>query len=1040
MTRGLPILLAGFALQGSFAVAADRAERIQFNRDIRPILSAKCFHCHGPDNASREAELRLDERGDAVAERGGYRVIMPGDHAQSELWRRISAQDADERMPPGESGMELTALERHKLRHWIEQGAVYEPHWSFLTPVRPSPPRVSDRRWPRNPIDAFVLARLEQKGIQPAPEAKRTTLLRRVTLDLTGLPPTIAEIDAFLADHSPHAFEAAVDRLMSSPRYGEHIAAPWLDAARYADTNGYFVDNDREMWQWRDWVIQAFNRNMPFDRFTVEQLAGDLLPHADQSQLIATGFNRNHMVTYESGIIDEEYRVEYVADRVDTTATVWLGLTVGCARCHDHKYDPLSQEEYYKLFAYFNNVPEQGNTGRLGNAPPVLRTPSESQQQRLDRLTQAVQRAQAKWNDFAPELDAAQREWEQQALASTPPAPSRGQTLQLALDGADGATAAKATGAITYAPGIVGAAARFDGGSVLEAASVDFDADDAISYGAWVYLTTGSPACVLSQNDDANGLRGFDLMVRKGKAAAHFIHRWSDSAIQVLTRTPMPRNRWRHVMVTYDGSGQAKGVRIYFDGKPQPLQIVHDSLAGTVRMAQPLRIGRRSTSAAFEGMIDDVRVYQRALSPDEVRRLATSQLVRGVLAVPANERQTEVSQKLREHFVDELAPERIRKAKRSLLELQARVKEATAEIPSAMVMQEREKRRPTFILTRGEYDRPGKEVSAGTPRFLPKSASTQPNRLGLAEWIVDPANPLTARVVVNRYWQHFFGAGIVATVEDFGSQGDWPSHPALLDWLATEFVQSGWDVKRLHRLIVTSATYRQSARTTLELRAQDPANRLLARGPRFRLKAETLRDYALATAGLLVDELGGPSVKPYQPAGLWEAVSYNAGQSYQADRGAALYRRSLYTFWKRQSPPANMLAFDSPTRETCTVRRSHTNTPLQALVLMNDPTFVEAARGIAQRLMLEAGPTPTEKIDAVFRLTTARYPTANERAALLEVYHAQREEYRRAPSKAQLLLSVGDSDRDSSHDAVELASWAVVAHVALTIDEAISKN
>jgi mono/diheme cytochrome c family protein len=791
--------LAAITVAPATARAADPA--IDYNRQVRPILSNNCFQCHGPDADQREAGLRLDVRDAALAPAdSGKPAIVPGQPEASGLVRRIFSTKKGTVMPPPSSHKSLTDAEKQLLRDWIARGAPYQTHWSFLPPKRPPLPAVRNGAWVRNPIDRFILARLEAEGLSPSPEADRATLVRRLSLDLTGLPPTGAEVDAFLADGSPDAYGRLVDQLLSSPHFGERLALDWLDAARFADTHGFHIDSGRDMTRWRDWVIDAFNRNLPFDRFTVEQIAGDLLPRATLDQRVASGFNRNHMISFEGGAIPEEYHTAYVVDRVNTTGTVWLGLTVGCAQCHDHKYDPIAQKEFYQLYAFFNNVPELGLDGRKGNAVPMIPAPRPGQVEALNRL---------------------------------------------------------------------------------------------------------------------------DIEVR--------------------------------------------------------------DLVDRIE-----NVGPRNECPSLRGRLDALR-RERA----------------GV----------------RSH------------------------------VPTAMVMQEMPKRRDTFILVRGAYDKPGEKVQPDVPSVLPPLPDDAPrDRLTLARWLVDPAHPMVGRVTVNRFWQTVFGTGIVKTSEDFGSQGEPPSHPELLDWLAVEFTTpgdaraTGWDVKRLVRLIVTSATYCQRSSASPRLVARDPENRLLARGPRVRLPAELLRDQALAVSGLLNPEIGGESVSPYQPPGLWEELMSRSdgknwsAQVYVQSHGKDLYRRTMYTFWKRTSPPPSLATFDAPDRETCTVRRARTNTPLQALVLMNDPTYVEAARNLAGRVMAEAGPAPDARISLAFRLCAARRPTDDETAVLRETFEAELSHFRADRAAAAKLLSVGESPRNPRLDPAEHAAWTTVASVILNLDEVLNKN
>ncbi|HEV7225998.1 MAG TPA: DUF1553 domain-containing protein, partial [Pirellulales bacterium] len=941
--------LASAAIAQAVRGADPPAAAVEYNRDVRPILSDRCFRCHGPDSASRQAELRLDRRESATSEHDGVRAIAPGEPQASELLRRLVADDLDERMPPADSGERLSADQIAVLRRWIEQGAEYQPHWSLIPPQATPPPEVRQRDWPKGEIDRFLLHRLERENLAPSPEAERPVLLRRASLDLTGLPPTLDELDEFLNDPADDAYERAVDRLLASPRYGERMALDWLDLARYADTNGYFSDLERQMWRWRDWVIDAFNRNQPFDEFTVEQLAGDLLPAPAVEQKIATGFNRNHPVTNESGVIDEEYRVEYVADRAETTAAIWLGLTLGCARCHDHKFDPLSQREYYQLFAYFNNVPEQGLVKGVGNPPPAIRLPSPEVERRLAEIERRQAPADAAWKAANDRLQEPFNAWQAGAAKSLPavcPADAAA-WYDFSREGADASgrgRAAQAVDRVRYADGIRGQAALLDNGGHFEFASdLPVDRQTPFTVSVWIKPAAAQSGCIVSKIEPAGELRGLEILWYKRQLRVNLVHRWAESALELMTESSFPPHEWRHVAVTYDGSGEAAGLKIYVDSKLQTVKVERDSLSGAIANGQPWRIGRKDEVNGFDGLIDEVQIVPRAAPAEEISGLYWGQLVDGALAAPPEKRSQRQSQALLEYYLDHAASAEDRGVYQLCEALKRERAEVLAGVPTTMVMQELEKPREAHLLVRGQYDQPGDAVSPGVPQCLPALPAGAPaNRLGLARWLVDPAHPLTARVAVNRLWQQFFGAGLVKTTNDFGSQGEAPSHPELLDWLAVEFVRSGWNVKAMQKRIVTSAAYRQSSRAAAALVERDPENRLLARGARFRLPAELIRDQALAIAGMLTGTVGGPSAKPYQPDGLWEAVSYNGDYSYVQDHGPALYRRGLYTYWKRQSPPPGLLAFDAPTRETCVVRRSRTNTPLQALVLLNDPTYIEA--------------------------------------------------------------------------------------------------
>ncbi|MBI3472433.1 MAG: DUF1553 domain-containing protein [Candidatus Solibacter usitatus] len=1021
---------------------AESTPPVEFNRDIRPILSDKCYTCHGPDPANRKSKLRFDTEAGAKQDLGGRFAIMPGDPSKSEIIRRLTTDNQAMRMPPAYAGAaKLGEREIGLVRRWIEQGARWQKHWSFIPLRRPDLPRVSNAGWPRDGIDYFVLERLEREGLRPSPEAARETLIRRVSLDLNGLPPTPAEIDAFLNDASPNAYEKVVDRLLASPRYGERMAARWLDAARYADTNGYQTDAERFMWRWRDWVIDAFNRNKPFDRFTIEQLAGDLLPHATADQIIATGFNRNHRGNGEGGIIPEEYAVEYVVDRVETTSTVWLGLTMGCTRCHDHKYDPFTQKEFYQLYGYFNNIPERGKAFKYGNSPPLIPAPTPRQQEQLQELEKAVAAAEKRFSQVQPELAKAQREWEK-SLDPSKPLPwllSDGLVAHYPLDG-DAGKAKPQGGDAQFGPGRIGQAAHLDGKRFLDGGNIaNFGFYDAFTLAAWIYPAAPTGAIVSRAQEAAEG-DGYGLHLKDGKVYAAMVQRWLDDGARVETERKLEPDRWHQVTMTYDGSRFASGIKIYIDGEPQKVKVLLDDLNQNFGVKEPLRIGAGlGPENRFRGWIDEVAVYSVALTPEQAAVAATSTPVTGIAALAPANRSRGQADKLAWCFLDQAAPAHLREAWKQLLDLRKQRQKLAESFPTVMVMQERPTPAETHLLIRGAYDRPGEKVTRATPSVLPPLPPGLPNdRLGLAKWLVDPSHPLTARVAVNRYWQMYFGTGLVKTVEDFGSQGEWPAHPALLDWLATEFIRTGWDVKALQKTIVMSAAYRQASRVTPELLQKDPENRLFARGPRVRLAAEVVRDQALAVSGLLVERIGGPSVKPYQPAGLWKELA--GGEDYKPDHGENLYRRSLYTFWKRASAPPSMMLFDSAGREACTVRESRTNTPLQALTLMNDVTYVEASRALAQRMMTEAGPAAEERIAYGFRLVTARRPTPEESRILLAGFHHHRDTYQTDLQAALKLVSQGESPRNEKLDVSELAAYTSAASLILNLDETITKE
>jgi hypothetical protein len=1035
--------------------AEPAAKRVDFDREIRPILADNCFACHGPDEKQRMAKLRLDTKEGIFADRGGYQVLVPGKSGDSRLYQRISAPDKANRMPPPYAERTLNDKQIELIRRWIDEGAKWEIHWAYIPPKRPDLPEVKNTAWTHNPIDNFILARLESEGLTPSPEADKVTLIRRVTFDLTGLPPTPAEVDEFLRDKSPSAYEKVVDRLLASPQYGERMTMHWLDLARYADTHGYHIDSHREMWHWRDWVIDAFNRNMPFDEFTIEQLAGDLLPHPTLAQRIATGFNRNHMINFEGGAIPDEYQNEYVVDRVETTSVTWLGTTMGCSRCHDHKFDPIKQKDFYRFYAFFNTISEKGLDGRKGNAEPVVQVPSPAQEREIIRVDRAICEHEAALPDNA-DLDEMQAAWEKTAFESLPE-PSRERLVaHYELDGnlVDSSGHYRhgriVKGDLTFGASRVGRAADFDGETQVDFGDTGgLERTEPFSVAFWMDPGERSEMAVMQKLDADH--RGWELFnedsevlprLRRGaRLEFRLVHQWPDDLIRVRTRELIV-NDLHAVAVTYDGSGKAAGVKMYMDGKAQDLEVFTDALSGSIRNAAPLSTGDPALGPPYRGALDDFRIYSRVITPQEAEELAVHQPARATVAILPKKRSKLQKEELRDYYLTYAAAPETRKLYAELKALKREKEELDWTVPDAMVMQEMDAPRETAILGRGDYRNRGEVVTPGVPAVLPAMAQDLPeNRLGLAKWLVDPGHPLTARVAVNRYWQMHFGTGIVKTAEDFGSQGEPPSHPALLDWLATEFIRTGWDVKAMQRLMVTSATYRQASRTTPELRERDPENRLLARGPRFRLPAEMVRDNALAVSGLLVEKVGGGPVFPYQPKGLWEEIAYGdvySAQTYAPGHGKDLYRRSMYGFWKRTSPPPALITFDAPDREKCTARRAVTNTPLQALVLMNDPTYVEAARVLAEKMMHEGG--AAQRIRYAFRLATAREPNAKEVQVLRNMEQAQLAQYRRNQDAARKLLSVGESKSDPKLDAGELAAWTTVASTILNLDETITRE
>ena len=999
------------ALLAALAVAAPHAaEPLRYNRDIRPILSDNCFSCHGFDPKHREAELRLDTAEGATADHDGVRAIVPGDVEKSELWVRLNHTDKDEVMPPPKSHKTVTAAQKEMLRSWIQQGAKYEPHWAFAPLAPVALPKTKRNGWARNDLDRFILARLESEGLAPSAEAARETLIRRVSLDLTGLPPTLAEVDAFLGDTSSQAFEKVVDHLLKSPLYGERMAVDWLDAARFADTNGYQVDRDRELWPWRDWVISAFNRNLPFDQFTIEQIAGDLLPQPKLEQRIATGFHRNHMMNEEGGIIAEEFLAEYTADRVETTAAVWLGQTFNCCRCHDHKFDAFTQRDFYALKAFFHNVPEKGvglysNPIRT-NSPPFINLPAPEVEAKISGLNVSVKAVNEQLTALAAKSSAGVEEWARRLAAAT----VAWEPLELrTASGGD-------------SPPRVDAAAR-----VVEVGPQETRANT-IKIAA--RLPVGRITALrfeCATKESAASFKWSELKVtRAGEQKQPLKMRAiaaGDSLAATETVKALDNDRKTRVAISVKPDHPAKAVF-----ELEQVLVINDTTAEI-----EIELGVENANGPSRWRVLSTVAEPHVLAPANVLNLARKE----------EAKRSEAEKKQLAAFRLSQQPEN-RKLSDQLSELKKQVTAAEAEIPTTLVMEEMKEARPTFILMRGAYDKPGEQVTAATPAVLPALEAGLPhNRLGLAKWLVSPQNPLTARVTVNRFWQQIFGTGLVKTSEDFGAQGAAPSHPELLDWLAGEFIRSGWDVKHLMKLMVTSATYRQQSQLTPVLHDRDLENRLLARGPRFRLPAEMLRDQSLAASGLLVGKIGGPSVKPYHPPGLYEQVVAqrdNPSATYRQGSGDDLHRRSLYTYWKRSVPNPGMMLFDAPFRETCTLRRTRSNTPLQALNLMNDPTYVEASRFLAQRMMQEGGSAVDARLAHGFRLLLARAPKPAELAILRAAYERARADFENDAAAAKALLAVGEAKSELPPNPAELAAFTSVASTLLNLDEAFTKE
>lgn len=999
--------------------AADSdSEKLQYNRDIRPLLSDRCFTCHGPDKAGRKADLRLDNR-DAAVKAG---VLDPKNLTSSEILARIDSDDPDEVMPPPKLKKPLSDAEKTRLRTWVEQGAEYQPHWAFVPVPKqvPVPEIKTDREWIKNPVDTFILEHLQAENLQHAPAADRATWLRRVTFDLTGLPPTTKELDAFLADARPDALcrTAVLDRLFASPAYGERMAMDWLDVARFADTFGYQADRDMHTWPWRDWLIRAFQSNLPYDKFVTWQLAGDLLPNPTHDQILATAFNRLHRQTNEGGSIEEEFRTEYVSDRVRTAGTAFLGLSLECSRCHDHKYDPITQKDFYSLSSFFSNIDEHGLYSHFTETAPTPALPlyKDDQEQKHKKLKTEIAELESKLNQW---LKAWRPDSNQTPLTATAPKPDnefRFDDLKPAGDykpvtGRDG----------------TGQAIQFGGDDAFVCQKVGgFGRATPFSIGLWVHPARHKPRSIVlhaSRAAEDSAFRGYSLVFDDGVPVVSLIHFWPGDAISIRGRRVMPLNKWSQLTMTYDGSSHASGLHLYVDGVEEPMDVQRDHLTRDITHRAAwgdsdggnvwLTLGARFRDVGFQdGKIDDVEVFNRELSPLEVAHTAGVKL-------------EATSETLAQHALVVGVEPQAKAIKESLAKLRNEENELIATVPQIMVMQEwTGPPKLSHILSRGEYTMPREAVGPDTPAsILPFDPKWPRNRLGLARWMTDDRNPLTSRVIVNRLWMLSFGHGLVATLEDFGFQGEQPSHPMLLDWLARDLMDHNWDIQRTLRLILTSATYEQSS-TPVDPGQflTDPDNRLLARGPRYRLPAEMIRDHALAVSGLLVAKTGGPSVKPYQPAGLWEESG--TGKSYTQDHGENLYRRSMYTFWRRTAPPASMTSFDAPSREFCMVKRDRTTTPLQALVTLNDPQFVEAARVLAEQLMKTAPQSLDDQLHAAFRLCTSHAADDRQIAILKKLYENQKSHFEKNPKLAAELLSVGETKRD--------AKLQAESHAALT--------
>ncbi|MEE2640277.1 MAG: DUF1553 domain-containing protein [Planctomycetota bacterium] len=995
------------------------SSEIDFNRDIRPILSDRCFKCHGPDENSRQSDLRLDQREAALS------VLEGKPPETSEFWRRITADDPEERMPPASSKLSLSSAEKKKLKAWLSGGARYEVHWSFAPPRKPILPKVQKREWPKNEIDHFILSRLEAQGLTPAEPSARERLIRRVSFDLTGLPPTVDEIREFVNDRAPDAYEKVVDRLLKQEAYGERMTSEWLDVARYSDSFGYQVDRGRHVWPWRDWVIRSFNQNKSYDQFVVEQLAGDMLPAATDDQVLATAFNRLHPQKVEGGSVPEEFRVEYVADRTHTFATAFLGLTLECARCHDHKYDPLTQTEYYQLFAYFNNIDEAGLYSYFTSSTPTptLMLSSSEQKKRLAELEERMGRLEEQVRSFKPE-DGKFQQWLENPENELWTLPIEHNTLDDFKGGGN-----------KPVPGKIGKGVQLTGDDAIGLKSGNFSRNQAFSISIWLNTPDHKKRAVVLHRSRAwtdAASRGYQLLIEDGKLSVSLIHFWPGNAIRVRTRNAIPIQKWIQASFSYDGSSRADGLKIYLDGQPVETEIVRDNLYKNITGGggNQIAIGQRFRDKGFkQGKVDDVKVFDRELTPFEFRLLNDNRLATSLQQAERKSLSVEMRQLLRTVYKRHHSPgmKELQKQLREVRDQRSKAVDGTVEI---MVMNDMKPRRTTYRLQRGAYDQPREKVALGIPAAL-QVDSRPGSRLELARWVVSPSNPLTARVTVNRYWQLIFGDGLVRTPEDFGSQGQPPTHPDLLDWLATDFVAHHWNLKRLIRQMVLSATYRQDSKVDRKLYELDPENRLLARASSFRLQAEMLRDNALFASGTLVRKIGGGGAKPYDLALSFKPMG--------ADNGEGLYRRSVYTYWKRTGPSPVMMTLDASKRDVCTVKREKTATPLQSFVLMNDPQFVEAARMLAARTLTEK-PDAKQRIAFIFQKLCSRPAQPAELEILFRLFQSQKKYFQQNKQQVEPYLSVGKKRIDRQLDSLEVAALATVTQTIMNFDECVMRR
>lgn len=1036
------VLTAGSVLSLYAQTGRNAGRPIDFQKEIRPLLSENCFHCHGPDSTTRMAGLRLDQKDAALEARKNGSAIVPGKPDTSLLYQRITAEKPARRMPPISSHKTLTPQQVAIFKQWIEQGAPWKEHWAYKAPVKAQPPVVKNVAWSHSPIDRFLLAKIEAAGLTPAPAADKRTLIRRVALDATGLPPTPAEIDQYLKDTRPNAYEQMVDRYLGSPHYGEQRGRYWLDAARYADTHGIHVDNYREIWPYRDWVIQAFNHNMPFNEFTTEQLAGDLMPKPTLDQRIATGFHRCNVTTNEAGIIEDEYAEIYAKDRADTTAAVWLGMTVGCATCHDHKFDPILQKDFYALGAFFRNTKQKVMDDNIPDTPPVLVVPRAEDREEWVKISTRLAGIRKEMDESPARANSDFQSWltKRSAVTSAHPLDEKDE-----LYSANVVELSKTEGPYELGDGnVAGAKAlRFktnEGLKVEKGPRLDSEKPFSISTTFFFPKAEQSYVVVSHQNPKEKN-RGWSLEVGGRVTIFRLVSDGGRAVnIQAAHLEQIKHGTWNQVTVSYDGSRRQSGLSLYLNGRAISTQgggNQNTELPGDIGVDTPLILGK----SLAEGAIADFRIFNRVVSEGEARLLNEWPAVSAALSKETSQL-SDVDRKALSTWYLFKEDKRFRELASEQSELNTDAKAIARNGAITLVMQERADSKPeAHILFRGAYDQKRDLVLANTPSALPPMKTDMPkNRLGLAEWLFTPEHPLTARVTVNRMWQEIFGTGIVKTADDFGSQGEAPSHQELLDWLAVDFRENGWDVKRFYKEIFMTAAYRQSAQVTPLKVEKDADNRLISRGVRFRLDGEVVRDYALAASGLLAPQIGGPSVKPYQPEGVWEAVAMIGSNTrfYKPDHGDGLYRRSMYTFWKRSAPPANMDVFNAPTRESCTVRRERTNTPLQALVTMNDVQFVEAARVLAERSMENASDFNAQ-LDFVTTRLMGRPLALNERQIARKSYDGFQKYYEKNQADAEKLLNEGESKPDPALAPANFAAMTMLVNQLMNLDEVLNK-